>query len=351
MIALIRRERVFSGLLLSGFVVAALAYPYPQVAAWVGFLFAGYSAIANDSLQTIGTFLASNRDRRWWHLWLFIGGIFLLTSSYSWSHYDGDVSYGRLAAKGFETAPREFVFLQVAAPLFLLILTRLRIPVSTTFLLLSCFASSASGIEGVLTKSVAGYLVSFGVAFGVWLACSRFFARYFQGDAHPIWTALQWATSGLLWSVWIMQDAANIAVYLPRSLSPLEYAGFASVVFLGLGALFWMGGDRIQDVVTEKSQLIDVRPATVIDLVYALILYVFKVQSNVPMSTTWVFVGLLAGREVAMNLRGTSEAGAKQVAVMVFRDLGSVGFGLLVSLCLALAANEPFRNAFFLALQ
>ena len=30
---------------------------------WVGFVFAAYAAIANDSIQTIGTFIASNQDK------------------------------------------------------------------------------------------------------------------------------------------------------------------------------------------------------------------------------------------------------------------------------------------------
>ena len=32
---------------------------------------------------------------------------------------------------------------------------------------------------------------------------------------------------GVLWSVWLQQDAANIAVYLPRNLSGWEFTGFA----------------------------------------------------------------------------------------------------------------------------
>ena len=37
-----------------------------------------------------------------------------------------------------------------------------------------------------------------------------------------------------------------------------------------------------------------------VDGVYFIILLVFKEWSKIPMSTTWVFVGLLAGREIAM---------------------------------------------------
>ena len=43
----------------------------------IGFLLAAYSVIGNDSAQTLGTFIASNQDKKWWVLWIFIGGIFI----------------------------------------------------------------------------------------------------------------------------------------------------------------------------------------------------------------------------------------------------------------------------------
>ncbi len=97
----IKQERIFIGLIGVFFFIAGVAFPYAELAMWVGFVFAGYSAIANDSIQTIGTFLASNMDKKWWVLWLWIGGIFLVTVSASWYIYDGDVTYQRLTSKGF----------------------------------------------------------------------------------------------------------------------------------------------------------------------------------------------------------------------------------------------------------
>ena len=45
------------------------------LAAWVfsivGFLIASYSIVANDAIQTLGTFLSSNAKRPWWLLWLY----------------------------------------------------------------------------------------------------------------------------------------------------------------------------------------------------------------------------------------------------------------------------------------
>jgi len=348
-VQLFRRERIFLTILMIGFLVSALTYQTPQVAMWVGFLFAGYSAVANDSIQTIGTFIASNGKRPWWVLWAYIAGIFIVTMIWSWIAYDGDVSFGRLGAKGFETAPTSFEFLHVSAPLFLMILTRLKMPVSTTFLLLSSFASVGKGISDMLIKSVVGYGIAFACAIAVWLTLGPIMKRRFVGEAHPAWRVLQWFASGSLWAAWLAQDAANIAVYLPRQLNVVELLVFIGAVVAGLGLLFWQGGERIQQVVNEKSHVVDVRAAAVIDIIYGAILWIFMKMSNVPMSTTWVFVGLLGGRELAMALRGAGEdgRGIKDALKMMGRDLLYVIIGFTVALIIAAASNPVIKEALF----
>ena len=342
---LVEKERSFLIFVGIAFFVTGATYDIPPVARWVGFLLAGYAAVANDSIQTLGTFLASNKGQKWWVLWMFIGGIFLATVGYSWVTYSGDVSYERLASKGFAEAPQTFSYLQVAAPVFLIILTRLKMPVSTTFLLLSSFATEAAGIGKVLAKSLSGYVLAFVIAMVVWLALSKAFQRWFTGTPHALWRPLQWLSTGVLWSVWLMQDAANIAVYLPRSLNVWEFAAFAGAIFLGLGVLFRMGGEKIQEIVDEKSDVFDVRAATVIGFVYAIILFYFKLHSKVPMSTTWVFLGLLGGRELAMTLRGASQRGLPTTLKMMGRDVGLASVGLLVSLIIAMLVNSAVRDA------
>ncbi|MEZ4252380.1 MAG: hypothetical protein R3B99_29550 [Polyangiales bacterium] len=344
-VQLVEKERIFLALVATALIATGLVYPHAEIARWFGFALAGYSAVANDSVQTLGTFIASNRHRAWWLQWLFMGGIFLITASYSWYAYDGDVSYARLASKGFETTPSAFSYLQVAAPVVLLLLTRAGIPVSTTFLLLSCFATEVSSVGSIITKSFAGYAVAFGCALVVWFGVSKALKRWEEsGPAHRGWTVAQWITSGLLWMTWLMQDAANVAVYLPRSLSWLELGAFLAVMFFGLGLLFKIGGERVQKVVDEKSRVVDVRAATVVDAVYAVILYVFKAHSTVPMSTTWVFVGLLAGREIAMAIQRTNVGGYRTAFRMAGKDLLYVTIGLVVSTALAFASNEAFMT-------
>ena len=482
-----KSERSFLTFISLAFIIAMFATPYPQIAMWVGFVFAAYAAIANDSIQTIGTFIASNQDKKWWVLWLFLGGIFCSTMLYSWykvdkagltlftekisettdeknlaffANYslssngnvernkagklagpsieilndpitgiiswsvngqdlsgklkytdeyrnedyglcfyldsegniyqisnlinvdsnnsnnvfneysslefinqetnntevisldnikivlfgdkipDGDVSHARLSSKGFEKAPVKFHFLQISAAIFLLILTRLRMPVSTTFILLTSFAASTNAVGKVLAKSFTGYIMSFILGLIFFLLIAKISKKYFIGKVKPGWVIAQWITSGLLWATWLTQDAANIAVFLPRSLSVTELCLFLSVIVIGLGILLYSKGGRIQKIVTEKSVVTDVRFATLIDLVYCVILFYFKMHSQVPMSTTWVFIGLLAGREIGMAIMNTGANSLGKSFKLAFKDVSFALIGLFISIMVAVGVNN-----------
>jgi phosphate/sulfate permease len=99
-----------------------------------------------------------------------------------------------------------------------------------------------------------------------------------------------------------------------------------------LALVFYEGGGKIQDIVANKSSTRFVRSATIVDFVYAAILLVFKEWSNVPMSTTWVFVGLLCGRELAIATWHKGQT--KRILPVVVKDLLKVFMGLAVSVVL-----------------
>ncbi|AKD02818.1 hypothetical protein POKO110462_00880 [Pontibacter korlensis] len=348
----IRKEKKFLYFIAFALILAGVVYPYASIAMWVGFAFAGYSAIANDSIQTIGTFIVSNEDKKWYWQWLFMGSIFLGTVFYSWYVFNGDVTYQRLASKGFDQTIDNFVYLQLAAPIILLLLTRLRIPVSTTFMLLSVFTVSSGAIVSMVSKSLMGYVAAFVAALIIYLVLTKVIKKLVKGEAHGAWTVAQWVISGFLWHTWLAQDLANVAVYLPRQLDVVEFSAFALFIFLGLGFLFYQKGDKIQGIINEKSEVRDVRSATIIDLVYSIILYYFKEVNNIPMSTTWVFVGLLAGRELGMRLRAhDSSVKFAKTFNLIGKDILSVTIGLVISIILAVAINpviqEELINFFF----
>ena len=278
-----------------------------------------------------------------------MGFIFVGTVTYSWITYGGDVSYQKLTEKGFAEAPQDFGFLQLFSPVALLILTRMRIPVSTTFLLLNVFATDANAMLNVFQKSLCGYLIAFCVAILVWNLTARFANRYFKNRPGPAWTVLQWVTSGLLWSVWLMQDASNIAVFLPRKLDLLTFFIFIGFIFSGLGILFYLKGDRMQKLVSEKAGIADIRAATLVDFVYMSILFYFKNLNNLPMSTTWVFIGLLGGRELSISL-AKKQAKKRRKSLQkslkfIRKDVQHALVGLMISIILAILVNPVIREA------
>ena len=65
------------------------------------------------------------------------------------------------------------------------------------------------------------------------------------------------------------------------------------------------------------------------------------------MSTTWVFLGVIGGREIAVSLARTKKGKKhrKKAGTMIFRDFSYAMIGLFVSIALAAAANPDIRRA------
>ena len=308
---------------------------YTLVIMWLGFILAGYSVVGNDSIQTLGTFLSSNEERPWYILWLFAGSILTATLVYGWYNYAGDVSYERLSKYPL---PDPFAWYYILPPLVLMALTRTGIPVSTSFLILTFF--NEKNLGDMVSKSMMGYVVAFGAAIIIYILITKFVEKRFIETEitrrdRQIWVPLQWISTGWLWSQWLIQDFANIYVYLPRGISAAELAISLLILLAMLAYIFAQGGGAIQGIVKSKTNTIDIRSATIIDAIYGFVLFYFKELNNVPMSTTWVFIGLLAGREIAIRFRLEKKL-SKETMKMLGLDLAKIFFGLVVSILLVL---------------
>ena len=145
---------------------------------------------------------------------------------------------------------------------------------------------------------------------------------------------LQWLSTGFLWSQWLIQDLANIFVYLPRDMAAGWLVFGSGLLVILLGIVFYQFGGEIQKIVTSKTDTTDIRAATIIDFIYGMVLLIFKEWSNMPMSTTWVFLGVLAGREFALSMY-LADTDARATARKVLFDAGKALSGLVVSVILA----------------
>ena len=83
----------------------------------------------------------------------------------------------------------------------------------------------------------------------------------------------------------------------------------------------------------NKSNVRYVRSATIIDFVYALILFYFKEMNSIPMSTTFVFIGLLSGRELAIYHQHKDKH-IKTVFPIIAKDFFKMMIGLAASIAI-----------------
>lgn len=361
----------------------------------LGFLFAAYAVVGNDALQTLGTFINSNSKLHWGWLFAFAGTVLVVTFTYGWVINGGDPSWGRLANETKYPAVN-IQWYHTLPPLMLLVITRFGVPVSTSFMVLTVFAT-VGGLTSMLQKSLIGYGLAFALGLAVYLAVTKSLEKHFRetdiGDHAPwglasimgvligvvvyfipplmtggdvsfswqtsativglgvvidaaailatqrfgraaYWTILQWVTTGYLWGVWLIQDFANIFVFLPRELTAFE--GFAAMfaILALLAYTFWNKGGPVQRILQAKTAVTDIRSATLIDFIYASLLFFFKEVSDIPMSTTFVFLGLIAGREFGFSLmeKALSVGHAAKLSVS---DASKAYIGLVISINMA----------------
>lgn len=296
----------------------------------IGFLLASYSVIGNDVIQTLGTFIQSNQKHSWWKLLIFIGGILTIVLFVGWYINSGDATYGRLNEIN---RPESMTIWYLIPPIILLIITRFGIPVSTTFLILSIFSSQVI-IGNMLIKSLLGYVLAFTSSFLIY----QYFLYRFEKPSKEnhlknkkMWVLLQWLSTAFLWSQWLIQDFANIYIYLPAKLNFSSMLLSLVGMLIILAFILKMKGGAIQQVVTNKSNSSNIRSATFIDFIYGSVLLFFTNLNDIPMSTTWTFVGILAGRELALRnliFIGTMKEGVKLISI----DFLKVTFGITISI-------------------
>ena len=319
-------------MLLSKFMELTLIYTV------IGFGLAGWSVIANDSIQTLGTFIASkSKWFKWYTLASSASLMMAVVLFYGWWAYDGDISFGRLTRIPYQ----EIQWYHAVAPGILLLLTKIGIPVSTTFLVLSAFASTVV-LEKMLLKSVVGYGLAAVAAYVCWIVISKFINEKFDeittGWKISFWRNAVWVSSAYLWAAWLSHDVANIAVYLPRQLNITLLLIVITYFTILLFYIFYIQGGAIQKVVLDKTGTRYARSATIINTIYAVVLYYFKELNDLPMSTTWVFVGLLCGRELAISTMN-KDYKLKYVFPLIGKDFIKMIFGLSVSVGIVLAIH------------
>jgi len=305
----------------------------------LGFLLSLYACVSNDVIQTLGTFLSTTKDRPVWQVWLFCGTILILTFVSGWIINDGDMAFGLLDRIPH---PKVFYWWHLLPPIILWILTKKGIPVATAFLIISVFSSNTI-IGMMIAKSFIGYVSALLLSLILYFLIARNVEkRFMDKDNQKIstpWIVAKWISTAILWSAWLLQDGAKLFVFLPRKLTFIQMVLSLVVFLMLLYIICYKRGGEIQNIIKLKTNTQDIRSATIIDIVYACILIYFLNLNNIPMSTTWVFLGVLAGREIALynRLRFITE---KKVYKHVIKDFTKAIIGLVVSIAVVFILNQ-----------
>lgn len=304
----------------------------------LGFVLVVLACTANDSLQTLGTFMVSNRGKT--PLWLQVVWISLATIGilvFGWIRYHGDPAWDRL---GSFPPPETFSWYYLIPPMTIAGLSWWGAPIGTSILVLSAFAPMQS--TALVTASAWGYVLSMIISLLVYGLGLWWLERRFSHHDHKLsnelprrWLILQWFSTAWLWCQWMIQNAASLYVYLPRRLSLMELSVSMAVICAALALIFCWGGGPIQTIIRRKINIHDIRSATLIDLVFGMILFTRALSmSMIPLSTTWVFLGMLAGRELALVAR-LHQSSAKLAVKQLAKDLFKASVGVAISIAVA----------------
>ncbi|MFT6071806.1 MAG: phosphate/sulfate permease [Alphaproteobacteria bacterium] len=289
------------------------------------------SVIGNDCVQTLSTFIQScgKRKASAWMMSIFLSTVFVGTLCYGYFVL-GDASFGRLAAIPYQE-PQVLHLIPLAV---LVVLTYIGIPVSTTFIVLSVFSTNAVMLQ-MIQKSVIGGTMAFTFGFCVWSILVRFFDErkdVIPKKYHSKLIGIQTIATGVLLVAWVMHDVANILVFLPRG-TELGNVAFLAICVAScavLSLIVFASGGRIQKIVANKSGTNYVFSAILIDFFYAFVLFFLKGYSDIPMSTTWAFIGLILGRECAMAVY--HDKSLKKFLPIARKDIYKLVLGAAISI-------------------
>lgn len=338
----LKKPPVVMGLLFYIALTMILSVLIWNVWAAISFSLAAYSVLWNDAVQTLMTYIHSNDDLPKKLLFSWVLAVLLWVLWYGFLVSPGGITYGRLDAKGYADITVQWYI--ALFPLLLVLMTRYKwIPVSTSLLMLSIFSTGLL-FQSIVIKSAAWYLVAFTSAYFIWLGAEYILkrldykAKNWNQRKYIFWRIAQTCTTTLLFWTWLMHDMVNIAVFLPRDMGIAIMFTISGIFALALAYTFYIDGGPVGRIVTTKTKIHRLVGATMVDWVYFVILLIFKEWSNIPMSTTWVFIGLLAGRQIAIRTVNRiwkvkkKQNRFKVALIEISQDFAKIFIGLGISL-------------------
>lgn len=292
-----------------------------------------YNVIKNSFIQMLGTFISSNKKMNRLNLFLYLALVFVLNIAVAWKTRGGEIHRGLLDEVAYQKSLSPYVLL---VPVLLNLFTTFSIPISATFLTIPLFSHENSIISN-LTRAFSGYFIAFCTSFGLWTVIYGKYKKFLKnGENYNLWRATQYLSVGMLWYAWLSTSMSSCLVFLPRVFDRRSLWLFLMVGVLLLAIILCDGINRkMEEIVEEKSDTKNLRSSVIFNLAQSLLLLLFKFNGHVHVATSWLFLGMLDGRELAItNIKATPMSGYSYRLCMqkITRDLTRAIVGIMVSL-------------------
>lgn len=291
-----------------------------------------YTLIANNYIQSIGTFIINNKIKFKSNL-IFITLSFTLSTLISWLIFDGNIDYNLLNNIEYK---KNLAIAMIFIPLLLNVFTKYGIPVSATFLVIPLFSDSNT-LNTMLIKTTTSYFLAFMVSFFIWNFIKKHFNHLMKMDAKPnlFWNIMEYVTTSLVWIAWNMLNICVFVVFVDRKFNIYELIAVSLIVLVVLYIIMTGNNKQIEEIINEKNETENKKSIAVFNLVFALILIYIEFFSNVPLTTTWVFLGLLAGKDLSDSFSENiifSNSKTKKSILKIIKDLHKAIVGIVFSL-------------------
>jgi hypothetical protein len=312
-----------------------------DIVGWLAMIIASFAIIGNDSPQLIGTYLATRQDEKWYKTFIWVATIFVIMLTLCWCFSDFEIHFAILD----NVVPRKINVYYLIAPLILLFLTHNGIPTSSTFLVLSLFLNKGN-ILNMLTKTAASYFISFAVSAYIFFAILKKYKKYIldtsDGDKYAdMWVLLQIVSTIVLVINWLCFSISNITVFLPRKLNLHDFLLFIFILLYTLASVLSNKNNKMQNILSSKKNSNNLKINVLINILFSATLFVFKVINNVSIATTFVFLGILAGKDIAIMFSERDIFGKayKKTVLGILKDINKCILGVGVSLAFVILIN------------
>lgn len=316
--------------------IITLAFVRENIFQWIATIMSVFAVMSSDSIQTIGTYLSTHRETSWKKHFVFIGSTIAIAIILSWIFFNRQLHFNVL-----ENIPynNDLSYIYIIPPLALLILARCGIPASSTFIILSSFTSKG-GIVHMINKTFSSYCFAFLFFAYFWFFILKIYKDELYNDENKKlmnkWKLAQKMTTVILLLSWLFFSLANMVLFLPRTFSFYNLCLFLFLVLSTLAVVLINKGGKLQDMINKKQDSKNIKVSTLINSVYAGVLILSKALSNTPISTTFVLLGILAGKELTTTYYSDNHSLVstkyRYCIANILRDLNKAILGIIISL-------------------